>query len=116
MVVPTGQAISCISVIRPPSFFTFRPVSLAAVLVVGFKKPIKKHNQKFRKEMEETSAKVMEMVQLVPVTRAHGLEKEEIMRMDTQVDLIAQAGYSLDIIQGNFGAVSWALFQIFQVT
>ena len=91
-------------------------VPLAAVLVVGFKKPIKKHNQKFRKEMEETSAKVMEMVQLVPVTRAHGLEKEEIMRMDTQVDLIAQAGYSLDIIQGNFGAVSWALFQIFQVS
>lgn len=90
-------------------------VPLAAVLVVSFKKPIKKHNQKFRKEMEETSAKVMEMVQLVPVTRAHGLEQEEIMRMDTQVDLIAQAGYSLDIIQGNFGAVSWAFFQIFQV-
>ncbi|MCR5157344.1 MAG: ABC transporter ATP-binding protein/permease [Butyrivibrio sp.] len=90
-------------------------VPLAAVLVVGFRKPIKKHNQKFRKEMEETSAKVMEMVQLVPVTRAHGLEQEEIMRMDTQVDLIAQAGYSLDIIQGNFGAVSWAFFQIFQV-
>ena len=90
-------------------------VPLAAVLVVTFKKPIKKHNQKFRKEMEETSAKVMEMVQLVPVTRAHGLQSEEILRMDTQMDLIAQAGYNLDIIQGNFGAVSWALFQIFQV-
>ena len=95
-------------------FFLFM-VPLAAVLVVTFKKPIKKHNQKFRKEMEETSAKVMEMVQLVPVTRAHALEDEEIVRMDTQVDLIAQAGYNLDIIQGNFGAVSWALFQIFQV-
>ena len=91
-------------------------VPLAAVLVVAFKKPIKKHNQKFRKEMEETSAKVMEMVQLVPVTRAHGLQSEEILRMDTQMDLIAQAGYNLDIIQGNFGAVSWAFFQIFQVT
>ena len=90
-------------------------VPLAAVLVSSFKKPIKKYNKQFRKEMEETSAKVMEMVQLVPVTRAHALEKEEIMRMDTQVDLIAQAGYSLDIIQGNFGAVSWAFFQIFQV-
>ncbi|MBE5825555.1 MAG: ABC transporter ATP-binding protein [Butyrivibrio sp.] len=90
-------------------------VPLAAVLVVSFKRPIKEYNKKFRKEMEETSAKVMEMVQLVPVTRAHGLEQEEIMRMDTQVDLIAQAGYSLDIIQGNFGAVSWAFFQIFQV-
>ena len=95
-------------------FFLFT-VPIAAVLVVGFKKPIKKHNQIFRKEMEETSAKVMEMVQLVPVTRAHGLEEEEINRMDTQVDLIAQAGYSLDIIQGQFGAVSWAIFQIAQI-
>ena len=42
-------------------FFLFM-VPLAAVLVVTFKKPIKKHNQKFREEMEETSAKVMEMV------------------------------------------------------
>ncbi len=96
-------------------FFFLFMVPLAAVLVVTFKKPIKKHNQRFRKEMEETSAKVMEMVQLVPVTRAHALEDEEIVRMDTQVDLIAQAGYNLDIIQGNFGAVSWAFFQIFQV-
>ncbi len=95
-------------------FFLFM-VPLAAVLVVAFKKPIKRHNQTFRKEMENTSAKVMEMVQLVPVTRAHGLEEEEITRMDSQVDLIAQAGYSLDIIQGNFGAVSWAFFQIFQL-
>ncbi len=95
--------------------FFLLTVPIAAILVVTFKKPIKKHNQKFRKEMEETSAKVMEMVQLVPVTRAHGLEDEEITRMDTQVDLIAQAGYDLDIIQGNFGAVSWAVFQIAQV-
>ncbi len=95
-------------------FFLFM-VPLAGALVSGFRKPIKKYNQQFRKEMEETSARVMEMVQLVPVTRAHALEQEEIMRMDTQVDLIAQAGYNLDIIQGNFGAVSWAFFQIFQV-
>jgi ATP-binding cassette subfamily B protein len=96
-------------------FFFLCTVPIAAALVAGFKKPIKKHNQKFRKEMEETSAKVMEMVELVPVTRAHGLGREEAMRMDTQVDLIAQAGYSLDIIQGQFGAVSWAIFQIAQV-
>ncbi len=95
-------------------FFLFM-VPLAGALVAGFKKPIKKYNQSFRKEMEETSAKVMEMVQLVPVTRAHALEQEEIMRMDTQVDLIAQAGYNLDIIQGNFGAVSWVFFQVAQV-
>ncbi len=106
-----------VTISKSPVVFVFfiLMVPLAAVLVVTFKKPIKKQNQQFRKEMEETSAKVMEMVQLVPVTRAHALEKEEISRMDNQVDLIAQAGYNLDIIQGNFGAYSWVLFQIAQL-
>ncbi len=106
-----------VTITKSPVVFLFFlcTVPIAAALVAGFKKPIKKHNQLFRKEMEETSAKVMEMVELVPVTRAHGLGKEEINRMDSQVDLIAQAGYSLDIIQGQFGAVSWAIFQIAQI-
>ncbi len=90
-------------------------VPVSAVLVTTFKKPIKKHNQVFRKEMENASARVNEMVQLVPVTRAHALEKEELDKMDIQLKLIAHAGYGLDIIQAQFGAISWAVFQIFQV-
>ena len=90
-------------------------VPLAATLVYMFKKPIKAHNQRFRKEVEATSAKVSEMVELVPVTRAHALEEEEINRMNEQVRQIAVEGYHLDMIQTNFGAVSWACFQIFQV-
>nr|MCR5102421.1 ABC transporter ATP-binding protein/permease [Butyrivibrio sp.] len=90
-------------------------VPLAAFLVFTFKKPIKEYNKKFRREMENTSARVMEMVELVPVTRAHALEDEEINKMDKQVQMIAEAGYRLDIIQANFGAVSWACFQLFQI-
>lgn len=90
-------------------------VPLAAFLVYSFKKPIKTHNQRFRKQVEATSARVAEMVELVPVTRAHALEKEEITKMEQYVYNIAEEGYQLDIIQTNFGAVSWACFQIFQV-
>ena len=54
------------------------------------------------------------MVELVPVTRAHALEEEEIRRMDKRVRQIAVEGYQLDIIQTNFGAVSWVIFQAFQ--
>ena len=95
-------------------FFLFM-VPLAGALVYGFKRPIRAHNQRFRKQVETTSARVAEMVELVPVTRAHALEDEEISKMDKQVHQIAEEGYQLDIIQTNFGAVSWACFQIFQV-
>lgn len=90
-------------------------VPLAGFLVYIFKKPIKAHNQRFRKEVEATSARVSEMVELVPVTRAHALEEEEISKMDEQVHLIATEGYHLDMVQTNFGAVSWVCFQLFQV-
>ncbi|MCR5033281.1 MAG: ABC transporter ATP-binding protein/permease [Lachnospiraceae bacterium] len=106
-----------VTILRSKIVFVFfvLMVPLAALLVITFKKPIKKHNQKFRKEMEQASAQVMEMVELVPVTRAHALEEEEIRKMDHRVGEIAKEGYELDMIQANFGAVSWVCFQIFQV-
>ena len=65
--------------------------------------------------MEETSARVMEMVELIPVTRAHALEEEEVQKMSGQLLAVAEKGYKLDIIQSIFGSVGWAVFQIFQV-
>lgn len=88
---------------------------IAGSTVVAFKAKIKKTNSEFRKEMEETSARVMEMVELIPVTRAHALEHEEIIKMEEQLNLVAEKGYRLDIVQANFGAVSWVIFQIFQI-
>jgi ATP-binding cassette subfamily B protein len=65
--------------------------------------------------MEETSARVMEMVELIPVTRAHALEEEEVEKMSGQLFAVAEKGYKLDIIQSLFGSVGWAIFQVFQV-
>ena len=90
-------------------------VPLAGFLVYFFKKPIKEHNRLFRKQVEVTGARVSEMVSLVPVTRAHALEDEEIVKMEGALKLVAEEGYQLDMVQTNFGAVSWACFQIFQV-
>ena len=80
-----------------------------------FRNIMKKRNTEFRKEMEETSARVMEMVELVPVTRAHALEDEEVAKMSGQLFAVAEKGYKLDLIQALFGSVGWAVFQIFQV-
>ena len=76
---------------------------------------MKKRNTEFRKEMEETSARVMEMVELVPVTRAHALEDEEVHKMSGQLFAVAEKGYKLDLVQALFGSVGWAVFQVFQV-
>lgn len=88
---------------------------VAALTMVAFKNQIKRTNSTFRKEMETTSAKVMEMVELIPVTRAHALEDEEIDKMENQLSSVSKSGYRLDIVQANFGAVGWCVFQVFQV-
>lgn len=88
---------------------------IAAATMVFFRNVMKKRNNKFRKEMEETSARVMEMVELIPVTRAHALEEEEVQKMSGQLFAVAEKGYRLDVIQSLFGSVGWAIFQIFQV-
>ena len=86
----------------------------ASLTVIAFRRRIGKVNRDFRLEMEETSARVMEMVEMVPVTRAHALEEVENERMSRQLMETAEKGYRLDIMQSNFGAAGWVVFQVFQ--
>lgn len=95
--------------------FFIATIPVAVIIVVVFRKKIKKYNRDYRKEMEETSIRVIEMVELIPVTRAHALEKQETKKMNNQLVNVAKKGLKLDMIQSYFGAVSWAAFQAFQV-
>lgn len=90
-------------------------IPVAVIIMTLFKGKIKRYNADFRQEMEETSVKVMEMVELIPVTRAHGLERRESEKMETQLTSVAQKGLKLDMIQSYFSSISWVSFQIFQV-
>ena len=56
----------------------------------------------------------MERVDLVPGTRAHALEQKEVEKIKGQLEETADRGYRLDMIQAQFGAVSWCVFQFFQ--
>ena len=91
-------------------------VPFAVILVTLFRKKIRKRNNEFRKEMEETSAMVMEMVELIPVTRAHGLQNYEINRMDNQMKKVSKRGLKLVVIQELFGSLTWVTFQVFQLS
>lgn len=89
-------------------------IPVASFTVVAFRKKLRKSNSDFRKGMEATSSEVLEMVELVPVTRAHALEKSEIKKITNQLVTVAEKGYKLDLIQSLFGATSWVTFQFFQ--
>ena len=94
-------------------FILVAPVAAGAV--VAFRAKIHRENRSFRQGMEETSARVMEMVEMVPVARAHALEDKEEARISALLEETANRGYRLDMVQAHFGAVSWVVFQVFQV-
>lgn len=97
-------------------FFIFLiTVPVAVFTMLPFRKTMQKNNRNFRKEMENTSSKVMDMVELVPITRAHALEDDEIHKMTGQVAAVAKSGYKLDVVQSLFGSVSWVIFNLFQI-
>lgn len=65
-----------ITLYKSPVVFMFflLTVPLAAFVTLFFRKRIRQSNSDFRQEMEETSAKVIEVIELAPIARAHGLE------------------------------------------
>lgn len=96
-------------------FFIFLLVApVAALLTAKFRKSMQDTNRNFRKEIESTSAQVMDMVELIPVTRAHALENEEIKKLTGRVTEVAEHGYKMDYVQGTFGAAHWVTFTFFQ--
>lgn len=97
--------------VRVPAFL---PVFLvvvpaAAFLVMKLRTRLRTHNESFRQEVEQLSARVSEMTSLIPITRAHGLEKAALGRVDGPLSQVLTAGLRLDVLNGRFGAMAWIL-------
>ncbi|WP_406327548.1 ABC transporter ATP-binding protein/permease [Streptomyces sp. NBC_01617] len=97
--------------VRVPSFL---PVFLvvvpaAALLVMRLRARLRSHNESFRQEVEQLSARVSEMTSLIPITRAHGLERTALGRVDGSLRQVFTAGLRLDLLNGRFGALAWIL-------
>lgn len=95
--------------------FFIATIPVAVCIMVTFKSRIKNYNKEFRRDMEETSVHVMEMIDMIPVTRAHALEEYETSKMDNQLYNVAKSGLRLDMVQSYFSSISWVSFQVFQV-
>ncbi len=88
---------------------------VAGVISFLFRKKLRHLNRDYRHAMEETSAEVMDMVEMVPLSRAHALETTETAKMNRLLHGIARRGLRLDITQSLFGATNWVVFQGFQL-
>jgi ATP-binding cassette subfamily B protein len=105
-----------VTVMKHPliAVFYLLMVPVAAVLLRVFRSRMRKTTAEYRQELETMSSNVSEMIEMIPVTRAHGAEEAEIKRIRTQVDQIRIRAVAFDTINAIFGSSTFATFNLFQ--
>lgn len=91
-------------------FFITLPANI--LLILFFKRIMNKSNYDFRRVNESVSAKVSDMIDMIPVTKAHGLENEEISILEQKIDILRKKGLDVDKVNAKFGAVAWIISQM----
>ncbi|MET9069304.1 ABC transporter ATP-binding protein [Streptosporangium sandarakinum] len=84
-------------------------VPTAAFLVMRLRTRLREDNESFRREVETLSSRISEMTTLIPITRAHGLERDALHRVDGTLTKVLRKGLKLDLLNGSFGALAWIL-------
>ncbi len=105
----------CVTAIRAPAFLLFfaATVPLAVVFVYFLKAPLRQRNQKLRREGEALSAYLVEMLKLIPITRAHGAEQVEIERTKQKLTQVKTAALEVDSINAIANSSAWVTLRLF---
>ncbi|MEU5386140.1 ABC transporter ATP-binding protein [Kitasatospora cineracea] len=106
-----GGALVVIALRAPaflPVFVVVAPVS--ALLVMRLRGRMTEQNGRSRQEAEKLSTRIVEMTSLVPITRAHGLERAALARVAEALQRALATRTRLDLVNGRFSALSWMLF------
>lgn len=78
-------------------------------LSFAFRKTISRRNHDYRVKTEGVSTKVTTMLEMMPVTKAHGLEKKEYSSVESSIRNLAGSGRKMDMTNAGFGASSWVV-------
>ncbi|PTY01190.1 ABC transporter [Verrucomicrobia bacterium LW23] len=100
----------------PIALYFLVAVPISVFIMRSFGHKIKKRHRELRVEMEEISARIAEMVRMVPITRAHGLERWEVEDVTRNLERIRHKGEQLDTTTQLFQCSSWVAFQVLQLS
>lgn len=73
---------------------------------------IKESAFKFRENRENTTAALVEMAEMIPVTKAHALEDVQIKSLSDDISKTATAGYIHDMVVAKFVVINWIMLKV----
>lgn len=106
-----------ISVIRNGyvSLFFLFIIPLNIVVTFFFSKKIRVRNRTFRLNTEDMSSKLSTMLQLIMVTKSHGLEEKESENLENSIRGVKESGHKMDRTIGLLGSISPMITMSLQV-
>lgn len=88
-------------------FLVLIPINV--LTATAFRKRLRNTNREFRSETENLSSKISNMIDMIPVTKAHGLEDVEIHRLEENIRSLKTTGLALDKFNAFFGSAAWTI-------
>lgn len=84
-------------------------VPINVFVITAFNKKMSKTNSEFRTESENVTTKITTMLEMISVTKSHGLEDEEIEKMESGLTHMKHSALRVDHVMAQFGSLSWVM-------
>lgn len=111
IVFVTVGAVAISAPITAPVFLLLAP--LAWFVHVKFRRRMDETARGYRETTERLSSRMQDMLQMIPITRAHGLEEAELERAESRIEDVRREAGRFDIVTASFQASSWSIVTIF---
>lgn len=107
-----------VTVIREPRMLILYVVlvPLAAGLRSLFRRQMQSRNREFRSEVEQMNSEITEMINMIPVARAHGIEDQAIRDSHQKFQDVQHHGRRLDRMNALFGSSAFVTFHTSMIT
>ena len=91
------------------SIFFVVVIPVNVLISKAFNKKLRKGYREYRIKNEEMGAKMNTMLEMMPVTKSHGLENSEITSFDKNIRELTSAGLRIDKKLAKFGSAVWVV-------
>jgi ATP-binding cassette subfamily B protein len=107
-VCQVAVAVGVIAMRKPQALWFFLVgVPIVVLLRHFFIEPVKRSAQNYRQSFETMTSSLNDMLNMIPITRAHGLEEFHVKEVDSKIDAVFKRGINFDTISAIFGSTAW---------
>ena len=104
--------------VRKPIALLFFIVAVPVTVIIRniYSQKIKKSAKSYRYAIEMMSSSMNDMLNMIPITRAHGLEEFEVSHIDSKISAVFRRGLYFDTLSAVFGSSAWVTMSVIHIT